>query len=206
MTPWQKEQYESLLLVRQSLETHSSTLLKPLQLSIHEYIEYRHEIDVFLTSHFSQVCTESCYNTAKSACCGKDGILIFFAEVVINAAISDTNALQRLENGISQPNSGSKCDFLGRRGCRWKLRPLVCALFLCNEAEKAVFGGAPVIEKVWERLKKKAKAFKWPDREVLFDEIEKIYITNGYDSPLMYCHKSPGLLRVKNWSAPHLKK
>ncbi len=197
ITPWQKEQYEALLLVRRSLETNHFNRLDSLQSLIAEYIDYRREIDVFLNRHFSRICTEACYTTAKSACCGKDGILIFLAEVVINAIISDTTSLQRLENGIGQPNTGSKCDFLGRMGCRWQLRPLVCALFLCNEAEKMVFGDATELENEWERLKKKAKRFNWPDRPVLFDSIEKIYITNGYDSPLMYCHKSPGLLRLK---------
>ena len=45
-----------------------------------------------------------------------------------------------------------------------------------------------------------AGAQTWPDRPVLFDELEKLFIKEGYDSPLMYCHKSPGLLRLKSKS------
>jgi len=39
--------------------------------------------------------------------------------------------------------------------------------------------------------------FTWPEGKVLFDEIEDIFINHGYQSPLMYMHRSPGLLMVK---------
>jgi hypothetical protein len=46
-------------------------------------------------------------------------------------------------------------------------------------------------------LKQREKHFRWPDRPVLFDDLEKYFMAAGYSSPLMYLNNSPGLLRVK---------
>jgi hypothetical protein len=53
------------------------------------------------------------------------------------------------------------------------------------------------IREKWDSLRKKEKEFTWPEGKVLFDEIEDIFINHGYQSPLMYMHRSPGLLMVK---------
>ncbi|MFC1494817.1 hypothetical protein ACFL6W_06030 [Thermodesulfobacteriota bacterium] len=49
-----------------------------------------------------------------------------------------------------------------------------------------------------DQLKEDEKCFTWPDKPVLFDELEALFIKKDFDSPLMYFHKSPGLLRVKS--------
>ena len=46
----------------------------------------------------------------------------------------------------------------------------------------------------WER---EAKAYRWPEKPVLFDALEKIFLDLGCDSSLMFLNKSPGLLRIK---------
>jgi len=46
-------------------------------------------------------------------------------------------------------------------------------------------------------LEQESRRFKWPDRPVLFDTLEKLFLDAGFHSPLMYLHTSPGLLRVK---------
>jgi hypothetical protein len=43
----------------------------------------------------------------------------------------------------------------------------------------------------------KEKQFTWPAKPILFDELEELFLQSGLQSPLMYCHLSPGLLRVK---------
>jgi hypothetical protein len=70
-------------------------------------------------------------------------------------------------------------------------------MFLCDQAKKTVLETDDQLKLEWEKLRKKEKDFTWPDKPVLFDEIEEIFINAGLDSPLMYFHKSPGLLRVK---------
>ncbi len=197
ITPWQREQLDALRLVRHHLDSVALGAMKQMRDSLADYLEYRAELDAFLNRYFSHICTQSCYANQRSACCGKDGIIAFFAEVVINAMISDKEALNRLETVLQKPNPGTKCIFLGAEGCLWRLRPIVCALFLCDPAETAVFDVEPSLQTIWANLKKREKTFKWPDRVVLFDEIEKYYISKGCQSPLMYCHNSPGLLRIK---------
>ena len=70
-------------------------------------------------------------------------------------------------------------------------------MFLCENAKDEVFAKTPPAREKWEKLKEREKAFTWPDRPVLFDELERYFIDAGYSSPLMYMHNSPGLLRVK---------
>ena len=55
----------------------------------------------------------------------------------------------------------------------------------------------------WNRLREEEKKYTWPDEPVLFDELEEIFIVEGIESPLMYFHRGPGLIRIKskwrNW-------
>jgi hypothetical protein len=58
---------------------------------------------------------------------------------------------------------------------------------------------APLVEPHdrWQELLLKEKQFTWPDKPILFDDLEELFLQAGLKSPLMYCHLSPGLLRVK---------
>jgi hypothetical protein len=71
-------------------------------------------------------------------------------------------------------------------------------MFLCEHARKTVFDKDPLALKEWERLKRREKRYTWPDRRVLFDDLETCFIRAGYSSSLMYFHNSPGLLKVKS--------
>ena len=70
-------------------------------------------------------------------------------------------------------------------------------MFLCEQAQKEVFGLKSWADKLWQELKRREKLYRWPDRPVLFDDLERYFMARGYSSPLMYLHNSPGLLRVK---------
>jgi hypothetical protein len=70
-------------------------------------------------------------------------------------------------------------------------------MFLCEQAKKEVFREKAWAEDAWKELKQRKKLYTWPDRPVLFDDLERYFMNAGYSSPLMYLHNSPGLLRVK---------
>jgi hypothetical protein len=77
------------------------------------------------------------------------------------------------------------------------VRPLVCAMFLCDPVEKEVMANNVEVRTQWRVLNTQAKSFRWPDRPVLFDTLEKRCMAAGIQSPLMYLNNSPGLLHVK---------
>jgi hypothetical protein len=138
-----------------------------------------------------------CYKSRLSACCSKEGIITFFADVVINVVMSGPIDIDILSSVLEKSNEGFKCIYLGEKGCMWKIKPIVCEMFICDTAKKQALHGSPKLMREWDALKKKEKTFTWPDRPVLFDEIESYFMTAGCSSPLMYMHNSPGLLRVK---------
>ncbi|MGD9244161.1 MAG: hypothetical protein PVH36_04470, partial [Desulfobacterales bacterium] len=98
---------------------------------------------------------------------------------------------------LQKPNTGFKCIYLGNNGCMWRVKPIVCEMFLCEQAKKEVFGEKAWTEDAWNELKQRKKLYTWPDRPVLFDDLERYFMDAGYSSPLMYLHNSPGLLRIK---------
>ena len=162
-----------------------------------DYLCFRRDVDIFLSAHFSDICTETCYQSQISACCTREGIITFFADVVINVVMSNAMEIKALFEVLSSPQEGSKCIYLGEQGCLWQLKPLICEMFLCNKAEDVVLKTNQDFQDEWHALKKREKSFRWPDQKVLFDDLEQLFLDVGYSSPLMYLHNSPGLLRVK---------
>jgi hypothetical protein len=197
LTPYQREQSDSLELAISYLKGLTPKDQDGLNAAIKSYLDFRVEVDAFLELNFSRYCTRSCYTTHTSACCSRDGIITFWADVLINANACDHQLLERLHHAIHHPLNRRKCIYLGPNGCLWRVRPLVCAMFLCDDALPKAFEDNPSAEQQWEAFQQRAKGFRWPDRPVLFDQLEKRCMAAGVDSPLMYLHSSPGLLRVK---------
>ena len=197
MSTYQQEQLEALQMVRRHLRSMQAPDRRRLKELTLDYCTYRKEVNAFLKTHLAGVCTQKCYQSRLSACCSKEGIVTFFADVVINALVSGTDQLRALIHALQVPSRGYKCIYLGPDGCRWRLKPIVCEMFICDPAKEQVFDPAPAIRKEWEALTLVKKQFTWPDRPVIFDTIESLFIKAGYSSPLMYMHNSPGLLRVK---------
>ena len=105
--------------------------------------------------------------------------------MVINVLLSSTQEVDALLQILSQDRGGFKCVYLIENGCLWHMKPIVCELFLCKNAKDAVLEKDSSLRTQWEKL----------------------FIRAGFDSPLMYFHHSPGLLRVKNLSVKkHPKK
>ncbi len=161
------------------------------------YFQFRRRVENFLAGYFGDVCRLNCYQSNLSACCSREGIITFFADVALNAAVSTDDALDRLEAVLAEDKPGPKCVYLGPQGCLWNVKPIVCEMFLCDSAKRQIFEKHPEAALEWEALRLEEKIFKWPDRPVLFDEIEKMFMRAGFRSPLMYFNNSPGLLSVK---------
>jgi len=197
MNNYQQEQLDTLNLIRRHLRGNVAEGIAALQEKLAAYLRFRKEVDRFLEAHFSHICTESCYKSRRSACCTRDGVLTFFADAVINVLESSADELEALHRALTAAHTGSKCIYLGTGGCLWRIKPLVCAMFLCDQAEEKVFSGKASLNDSWQGFKEREKSFRWPDQPVLFDDIESVFMADGCSSPLMYLHNSPGLLRVK---------
>jgi hypothetical protein len=197
MNAYQTEQMQALELAMSAMQQMPPHELRTLKGEIEPYLDFRHRVDRFLEAHFSMYCTKTCYESRLSACCGKDGIITFWADVVINACMATSRQLKALEMAIRQPLHEIKCIFLSPSGCCWAVRPLICSMFICGQAQQAVWKTRPTSKKRWQGLIEEAKTYRWPDRTVLFDTLEKRFMAFGYRSPLMYLNTSPGLLRIK---------
>lgn len=197
MSDYQFEQLEALSQVRLHLKALSRAEKAKLRVLIADYLEFRRQVDRFLGTYFGTVCERTCYQSRLSACCSREGIITFFADVVINLLMSEETEVGALAQVLGAENSGFKCVYLGQDGCLWRVKPIVCQMFLCEPAKARVFGEHPEAEAEWLELDRRRKQFTWPDRPVLFDALEKYFIAAGCACSLMYLHNSPGLLRIK---------
>ena len=201
LTEYNRDQLEALLKVHRHLRGLHASDLEALAQTVQPYLRFREAVGAFQDRYLSDVCTEKCFANRTSDCCGREGIAAFFADVVINVLLSSDQEVDSLLKALSGDQSGFKCIYLGRNGCLWRLKPIVCEMFLCDHAKERLHRQGEDLLRHWEGLRLKDKAFTWPDRLVLFDELEERFMRAGIESPLMYFHRSPGLLRVKARSA-----
>ncbi|WP_155315140.1 hypothetical protein [Desulfosarcina alkanivorans] len=197
MNEYQQEQLDALKMVRHGLMQLGEARRKKLIETVGDYMQFRRLVDDFLNRYFNEICTRTCYQSRTSACCARDSIITFFADTVIDALHATPAQLDRLETKLCRVNAGHRCVYLGSEGCVWTVRPVVCAMFLCDRAMDTVFRRAPEAKGLWASLRRQEKKFKWPDRPVLFDDLEKVFLDMGCQSTLMHLNLSPGLLRVK---------
>jgi hypothetical protein len=197
MSEYQKEQFEACSLASGYIGNLSGKQVLAIRRKVEKYLEFRQDVDKFINRRFKDACTSACFTSRKSACCSKEGIVTFFADVFINVLLSDAGEIEMMLNRLETDDTGFKCIYLGDKGCIWRMKPIVCQMFLCNEAKQMVFEKDPESASQWDQLKQREKTFTWPDQPVLFDEIEALLLSKGLSSPLMYLHNSPGLLRIK---------
>jgi hypothetical protein len=196
MNEYHQEQIDAIEIVHQHLHSHPSARLDLLAFAA-DYLLFRAEVDRFLTTHFRKACTQSCYQNRLSACCSREGIVTFFADIVVNALVSDRQEIEELISILQEPNTGFKCIYLTEDGCRWKVKPIVCEMFLCDTAKEVILPPDSQLQRQWRLFEEKRRQYTWPDQPVLFDRLEEYFMAAGYRSTLMYLHNSPGLLRVK---------
>lgn len=197
MREYNRDQLEALLMVQRYLEGLSASEVERLRASIVPYLQFRSEVSRFQKEFLSEICTQACFTTRQSACCNRDGIATFFADVAINALCSSGEDLALLQKALWNDPGGFKCVYLGKEGCLWRVKPIVCEMFLCDRAKSVLAGKDSSLNPQWQALLMREKQFTWPDKPVLFDDLEELFMQAGLKSPLMYCHLSPGLLRVK---------
>jgi hypothetical protein len=196
-SPYNQEQAEAIIMVRRYLEGLAPDARVRLRRRIRSYLGFREEVARFQQAHLATVCSEKCFSTETSACCGREGIATFFADVVLNILLSSPAEIDALLLAVSRPTPGPDCVYLFGEGCLWRLKPIVCEMFLCDYVKTRVLGEDRSLRNRWERLRRRERLYTWPTRRVLFDELEALLRAAGLDSPLMYFHKSPGLLRLK---------
>ena len=182
MNEYQQEQLDALKIVRHGLRQLGEARRVKLIEAVSDYMQFRESVDGFLNRYFHEECTRTCYQSRTSACCARDSIITFFADTVIDALHAPPAHLDRLETMLCRVNAGQRCVYLGSEGCAWTVRPVVCAMFLCDRAMDAVFRRAPEAREQWASLRRQEKKFKWPDRPVLFDHLEKGI--SGYGLPV----------------------
>jgi len=194
---YNRRQEQVLRLVRDHLASLPDPERQSLRKCLRPYLEFRDETARFQEEHLSAACTLRCFHDGTSACCGREGILTFFADVVINILLSTDEEVDLLLARLLNDNGGANCVYLGEDGCSWKLKPITCEMFLCDHAREEFRGGDGSRGRLWEELRKREKLYTFPDRPVLFDDLEKLFLEAGIENAMMYCHKSPGLLLLK---------
>jgi hypothetical protein len=197
MSEYNRQQKEAILMVRKHLRGVTAAQLGWLKKRVGPYLKFRADVDRFQNEHFSDICSQRCFTSQTSACCGREGIITFFADVVINALLSTNEEIDKLLQTLEHDTPGMNCVYLNETGCLWRLKPIVCEMFICEQAKKNVLADHDFLIRQWERLRQQERLYTWPTQPVLFDELESLFIETGCDSPLMYLHRSPGLLRLK---------
>ena len=184
-------------MVRQHLSHLPASELRWLKQRIRSYLVFRQAVASFQKTHFADLCSEKCFTSFTSACCGREGIITFFADVVINVLLSTQEEIDTLLDILDTDSGGLNCVYLNNTGCLWRAKPIVCEMFLCEHAKNLVLDNNKALKSQWQTFRQRERRYTWPSRVVLFDELETYFIGAGFDSPLMYLHRSPGLLRVK---------
>lgn len=194
---YRREQLLNQEAVRRYLKAAGSAERERIRRLCGDYLRFREDVAAYQTRHFRAHCRAACFQAQRSACCNRDGIITFFADLVVNALVSQEAELEELTRCLRRPRQDKKCLYLGPEGCRWRLKPIVCEMFVCDRAKDDVFAASKTAENHWSELKERELMFRWPDRIVLFDAIEERFLAAGIRSSLMYLHNSPGLLRIK---------
>jgi len=192
------DQWAGFQAIRQAYGNLSPSRRREIQTLLNPYLEFRRELEAFHERYFNDHCTGSCFETGLSACCGFESIITFFADQLVTFVQSSEEEMDRLLEVLQRANTTSNCVYLGPDGCMWRVRPVSCAMFLCEDARQTAFSRHPPAREAWKELQQREKAFTWPDRPVLFDDLEKIFMDLGLESPQLYFHRSPGLLWVKS--------
>jgi hypothetical protein len=197
MSQYRDEQLASQRMVARFLAVAPRAEQEALKRVCAPYLAFRTAVARFQARHLQALCTRACFQNRLSACCNRDAIITFFADLVVNALVSTADEMTRLLGALENPRPDLKCIYLADDGCLWQIKPIVCAMFVCEKAQQTAFASNPALTKAWRALEQKARRFRWPDRPVLFDTLEARFLAAGCCSPLMYLHNSPGLLRIK---------
>ncbi len=197
---YNRDQLISISSVLEVLSQLSGEELESLRARIRPYLAFRRDLAAYYGTYFRSCCQEICFDTGVSACCGFESIITFFADHVISLTESSEREIEALISVLRRPNLTGKCVFLGRSGCIWRIPPISCAMFLCSQVKEKVFDAHPDARIIWPDHQRSEKEYTYPIKPVLFDELEALFMERGSESPHLYFHRSPGLLRIKSKS------
>lgn len=197
MNGYQKEHADTFKMVRSYLSARSGSERRYLRELCGPYTDFRKRLGQFQRAHVTGLCTAKCFQNHLSACCSRDSIVVYFADVVVHCLYADGARTDEMESALRGRNRGHRCVYLTDKGCRWHVSPIVCAMFLCDEAESHLSTASARAAQKWRSFQKERRCFTWPDRPVLFDALERRFLDAGMSSPLMHLNSSPGLLAVK---------
>lgn len=194
---YNRDQLQSFRIIERTCRRMPDSDRENLSRAIQPYLHFRTRLAEFQALTFVPHCRATCYDTALSACCGFESIFTFFADQVITTIESSPADMEAVFRVLSRPNETRNCVYLGENGCLWKVPPVSCAMFLCDGIRKEILEPRPEAAQTWNQFREEEKEYTHPVRPVLFDSVESLFIRLGADSPHMYFHKSPGLLRLK---------
>ncbi|MEJ5300628.1 MAG: hypothetical protein WHS38_06530 [Thermodesulforhabdaceae bacterium] len=197
MSLYHRMQYESINTTFEACQRLAEKDKSILREMASQYMEFRTELQQFTDRYFSSYCKRICFDTKRSACCSYESIIVFFADEVINYLFGGEQNFPHILEKLRNIKPSDHCVYLGDSGCLWTVRPISCAMFFCDDAKKEIFGTFPEAELEWQDFIRREKLFTWPDQPVLFDILEEFFIKRGVNTPHMYCHRSPGLLKIK---------
>lgn len=194
---YNRDQLITVHAVLEVLSNLTAEEVRALRAMVHPYLAFRREVDAYYRSYFKPTCETRCFDTRLSACCGFESIITFFADHVISLLESTREQADLLLSVLNRPNVTERCIYLGAYGCLWKVPPISCAMFLCAPSKEVVFDTHPEVESLWGDHQIGEKRFTCPSQPVLFDELEEFFMERGCDTPHLFFHRSPGLLRAK---------
>ena len=198
MNAYQKEHFDACNLVMNYLSARPTAERRYLIDLTADYVDFRRRVDAFQQAHVGELCTGKCFQNSLSACCSRDSIVVYFADVVVNCLYSSEAEINDIISLLKVRNEGHRCVYLSQSGCRWRISPIVCAMFLCDEAKAVLSNESSRNAAQWQALETERKRYTWPDRPVVFDALEARFIDAGLSSSLMHLNSSPGLLAVKH--------
>jgi hypothetical protein len=200
VSEYNRDQWLTLTAIAQACRLLSISEIEHLKQSVCNYLAFRRDLEAFHHEYLDHFCRQTCFGSGLSLCCGFESIFIFFADQLISFLYSNDNEIAAILRVLEQPNSSGRCVYLGKTGCLWRISPVSCVMFYCNQLKRAIIESDPQLANRWQDLREQEKEFTYPVKPVLFDEIEAYFLARGVESPLMYFHKSPGLLRLKAMS------
>jgi hypothetical protein len=192
MSEYNRDQWMSFQSIQKACAKLDPSQLQELRENLQPYLHFRRELEEYQCRYFGPICRESCFETYLSSCCGFESIITFFADQVITFLLSTPEEIAALSKALERPNKTGKCVYLGENGCIWRVRPISCAMFLCDQVKKIVFERHSEAKSLWKDFQEQEKEYNWPTKPVLFDELEKYFLPLGVESPHLYFHRSPG--------------
>jgi len=197
LSPYTSQHLATLDGLKKQLEELGDAGRTELREMMGPYIAYREVAGRFFRDHLVGDCGRICFERDRSGCCGREGIIVFFADFVVELLAAGEERAEDFGRTLRADRGGTNCVYLSSKGCLWKIKPIACEMFLCDEVREKVLAADVDLDREWKDFREKEKEFTRPDKPVLFDDLERFFIEKGVESPLMYFHHSPGLLRMK---------